>query len=58
LTPPVGQLGHGVIDAGFRASNDHRAATAIDDVERGLASHAGAPADHNDLLPVELCAHR
>jgi hypothetical protein len=58
LTPPVGQLGNGVIDTAFRASNDHRAATAIDDVERGLASHAGAAADDNDLLTVELCAHR
>jgi hypothetical protein len=56
LTPPVGQLGNGVIDTAFRASNDHRAATAIDDVERGLASHAGTAADLNDLLTVELCA--
>jgi hypothetical protein len=57
LTAPAGQLGHHVIDPFFRASNDHRAATAIDDVQRGLAPHAGTAAEHDDLLTLEPCTH-
>ena len=50
----LGQLGHGVIDTGFRASDDHRAAAVVDDIDRDLPSHAGAAADNDDLLGLEM----
>ena len=54
LATPARQLGDGVVDTGFRASYDHRAAAMIDDVERDLSSHAGTAADNNDLLGLKM----
>ena len=51
---PARQLGDGVVDTGFRASDDHRAAAVIDDVDCDLSSHAGTAADHNDLLGLKM----
>jgi hypothetical protein len=51
---PAHQLSDGVVDTGFRASDDHRAAAVIDDVDRGLPADAGAAADNNDLLGLKM----
>ena len=48
------QLSDGVVDTGFRASDDHRAAAVIDDVDCDLSSHAGTAADNNDLLGLKM----
>lgn len=53
-TTPVRQVGDGVVDTGFRASDDHRAAAVVDDIDRDLSSYAGATADDNDLLAFEM----
>jgi hypothetical protein len=48
------QIGNRVVHSGLVSSDDYRGSSAGDDVERGLASHAGAAADHDDLLTLEL----
>ena len=53
MATPAHQLDR-VIDTGFRATYDHRAAAMIDDVERHLSPHAGTAADNNDLLGLKL----
>ena len=54
LTTPARQVGDGVVDTGFRASDDHRAAAVVDDIDGDLSSYAGAAADNNDLLALEM----
>jgi hypothetical protein len=44
------QLSDGVVDTRFRASDDHRAAAVIDDVDRDLPTDAGNAADNNAFL--------
>ena len=47
---PALQLGDGVVDTRFRASDDHRASAVVDDVDRDLPTHAGTAAHNNDFL--------
>jgi hypothetical protein len=54
LATPARQLSDGVVDTRFRASEDHRAAAVIDDVDRDLPTHAGTAADNNDLLGLKM----
>jgi hypothetical protein len=51
---PARQFSDGVVDTGFRASDDHRAAAVVDDVDRDLSSHTGTAADNNDLLGLKM----
>ena len=51
---PWCQICDGVVDTGFRASDDHRAAAVVDDIDRDLSSYAGATADNHDLFAFEM----
>jgi hypothetical protein len=48
------KLSDGIVDTGFRPSDDHRAAAVLHDVDRNLPSHASTAADHNDLLGLKV----
>src|ERR1700742_913728 len=48
------QLSDGVVDARFRASDDHRAAAMAHHIKGGLPTHTGAAADNDDLLGLKV----
>ena len=54
LTTPARQVVDGVVDTGVRASDDHRAAAVVDDIDRDLSSYAGTAADNHNLLALEM----
>ncbi|BBY21927.1 hypothetical protein MSTO_21320 [Mycobacterium stomatepiae] len=54
VAAPALQLGDGVVDTRFRASDDHRTPAMSDDVDGDLSTDAGAAADNNDLLGLKM----
>jgi hypothetical protein len=54
LAIPAGQFGHGVVNAVFRPTDDHRAAAVAHDINGDLPAHTGAAPDDDDLLGIEM----
>jgi hypothetical protein len=57
VTAPACRARDGIVEAGFGAPHDERAAGPIDNVHRGLRPHGGIAGASDDLFSLEASRH-
>ena len=55
VTAPACRARDGIVETGFGAPDDDRAAVPIDDVDRGLRPHDGIADANDDLFGLQAC---
>lgn len=57
VTAPACRVRDGIVDTGFGAPDNDRAAVPIGNVDRGLRPHGGIAGANDDLFGLEACRH-